>query len=97
MPLGLNGGMHGRTRVEAGRRRAEVAKRTVALTAAGAFATTLVLVRHEHPAAARSSSTRHVSQFGISPSSNDDGGYSLDGGSIAPSSGGTAPLSTATS
>jgi hypothetical protein len=89
------------TRVEAGRRRAQAAKRVVALAAATSFAVALALVRLGHPATATSVPTPARSQAGgSSPSSTEDdqrSGSSLGGGSIAPSSGGAAPVATATS
>ncbi|HEY2355557.1 MAG TPA: hypothetical protein VGH79_11735 [Gaiellaceae bacterium] len=87
------------TRVEAGKRRAQLAKRTVALTAATGFAVALALVRQGHPATATSSSTRTGSQPARTRSfeSDDGGGPTFGGGSIAPPSSVTPPVATATS
>ena len=101
----LNGGMPEPTRVEAGRRRAQVAKRTVAVTAATGFAVALALVRQGHPTTASSSTTRTHSQSGSSSPSSDDrqrsstrGSTLYDGGgSIAPSSSVTPSVATSTS
>ena len=99
----LNEDMPERTRVEAGRRRAQLAKRAVAVTAATGFAVALALVRQGHPATATSSSTPTRSQSGSSLSSfeseRDDStlGSTLGGGSIAPPSSAPAPVATATS
>jgi hypothetical protein len=96
----LNGDMPGPTRVEAGRRRAQVAKRTVAVTAVTGFAVALALVRQGHPATASPSVTRTHSQSGssASPSSDDRQGSTLyGGGSIAPSSSVTPSVVTSTS
>jgi hypothetical protein len=94
----LNKDMPERTRVEAGRRRAQVAKRLVALTAATGFAVALALVRQGHPATATSPSTRTGSQSASTPSSESERrGSTLGGGFISPSPGGTASVVTATS
>jgi hypothetical protein len=97
----LNGGMPEPTRVEAGRRRAQAAKRAAAVTAATGFALALALVRQGHPATSNSHSspTRTGSQSGSARSfeGDDEGGSTLDGGSIAPASGGIAPVATSTS
>ena len=91
-----------RTRVEAGRRRVRVAKRTVAVTAATGFAVVVALVRQAHPATATATATASSSRSGsesgsASSSRSRQRGSTLEGGSIAPSSGGTAPLGTSTS
>jgi hypothetical protein len=89
------------TRVEAGRRRAKAAKRAVAITAAAGFAVLLAVVRQGHPAAG--TSTPSVSQSTGSASSLSGSDYSqsygtqLDGGSIAPPSGGSPPVASQTS
>jgi uncharacterized membrane protein YgcG len=94
----LNGGMPEPTRIEAGRRRAQVAKRTLAVTAATGFAVALALVRHGQPATANSSSTRTGSQSRSTPSSQGERrGFSFGGGSIAPSSNESPSFGTSTS
>jgi hypothetical protein len=70
----------------------------VGLTAATGFGVALVLVRLGHPATAISSPTRIGTHSGSTASSEEGRrGSTLGGGSIAPSSGGYAPLATATS
>jgi len=94
----LNRGMPTAKRVEAGRRRAQRAKRTVAVTAATGFAIALALVRQGHPATATGQSSRTGSQSGRVPSSDhDQRGVTRGGGTIAPSSRVTPPVATATS
>ena len=74
--------MPGASRVDAGRRRASVAKRAVALTAAGGFVVALALARQTHPGAAATNRTTPLSPpSGLS--SEVDQGLSLGGGSIA--------------
>ena len=102
----LNGDMPEPSRVEAGRKRAQTAKRTVTVAAAAGFAVALALVRQGHPATVSSSTTRthSQSQSSFSPSSDDDrersstrGSTLYGGGSIAPSSSVTPPVATSTS
>ncbi len=94
----LNGGMAERTRIEAGRKRAETAKRTVVLASAAAFVTALALVRQGHPATATQQSTGAGARSRSSSFSDDGERVSrYGGGRIAPSSGGTPPIVTATS
>jgi len=94
----LNGDVPERTRVEAGRKRAQAAKRTVALTAATGFAVAIALVRAGHPATATSPSSSSGSRPASSSSSEErEREGTLGGGSIAPSSRGPAPVATATS
>ena len=79
------------SRLDAGRRRASAAKRAVALTAAGGFVVVLGLARLTHPgAAATASHPDPTASAGLS-SSDQEQGSTLDGGWIAPSSGGSAP------
>jgi hypothetical protein len=95
----LNGVMPEPTRVEAGRRRAQLAKRAVALAAAAGFAVSLALVRVGHPATATSPSAHTRSQSGssLSPSESERDDSTLGGGSIAPPSSVPASVATATS
>jgi hypothetical protein len=97
----LNGEMPAPTRIEGARRRAHAAKRAAAVTAATGFVVALALVRQGHPATTNPNSTPTGtgSQSGSVRSfeSDDDGGSTFGGGSIAPPSGGVAPVATSTS
>ena len=97
IPCRLNGGMPKPTRVEAGRRRAQRAKRAVTVAAATGFVVALALVRQGHPVSTRASANSRSSQSGSTSSSATRRGFQLGGGSIGASSGGAAPLSTSTS
>lgn len=95
--------MPGPTRVEAGRRRARAAKRAVTVAAAAGFAVVLALARQGHPATGTSSTGGAPQSTGSSSSSvkRDDGSElgdsQLDGGSLAPPSGGSPSAATHTS
>ncbi len=98
IPRRLNGDMPRPTRVEAGRRRAQIAKRTVTVAATTGFVVALALVRQGHPASARASAgSDRSSQSRTSPSSARRRGFDFDGGSIEAPSGGVAPVATSTS
>jgi hypothetical protein len=75
------------SRIEAARQRAAGAKQTAVAVAVAGFLVIALLARASHPGHARSAS----SGSGSDPStqSDDDGGFSLTPGSIAPSSGST--------
>lgn len=83
------------SRIEAGRTRAAVAKRAVAVTAAGGFLAVLVLARQAHPGAA----VAHGSQLSTPTrlTSEVTQGTPLGGGSIGSSGGGTPQVQSSTS
>ena len=80
--------MPGESRIDAGRRRASVAKRAVALSAAGGFVVALGLARHAHPGTAAANPTPLQPPSGLSSEVNQ--GFALGGGSIGPSSSGSS-------
>jgi hypothetical protein len=77
------------SRVDAGRKRASAAKRAVALTAVGGFVAVLGLARLAHPGAATAQLSHDSSSLPASPSSEQEQGFSLGGGSIGQTPSGT--------
>jgi hypothetical protein len=74
----------GTSRIAEARRRATGAKQTAVAVAAAGFLAIALLARHSHPGQASSSSSPAT---GSTIQSDDDGGFSLTPGSIAPSGG----------
>ena len=70
------------SRIAEARRRATGAKQTAVAVAAAGFLAIALLARHSHPGQASSSSSPGT---GSTIQSDDDGGFSLTPGSIAPS------------
>jgi hypothetical protein len=85
------------TRVEAGRRRAQAAKRALTVAATTGFVIALALARQGHPARA-SVNSNSASQSGSSSSSVTRDGFEFEGGSIEDSPSNQAPsVATSTS
>jgi hypothetical protein len=86
------------SRIEAGRRRAARAKRTVALVAAGSFLAVFGLARVTHPGtAAAGSGTTSSSPSSSAVVQSDDDGFSFNSGAIQSSGLSVPQVSTHTS
>jgi hypothetical protein len=72
------------SRIEAGRRRAEAAKRGVAVVAAAGFVAAVLLARVSHPGQAATGSTATTGSSSADEGT-EDGGFSFDQGSFGPS------------
>ena len=85
------------SRIEEARQRAAGAKQLAVAAAAAGFLALALLARSSHPGHAATASTGSSSGSGSSVQSEDDGGFSLSPGSIAPSGGSSGGAQTGVS